>query len=114
MKLNTYGIGELNMKCKINRNAAKELKKMLENEEEQGKMFRVYVTHMHGDHAHYDLKLDTPTDHDEVVKTDKDVDIILDTREEYLDGVWIQFFYFPKEEWVITNPSKEVHAHHHH
>jgi iron-sulfur cluster insertion protein len=102
------------MKCKINRNAAKELKKMLEKEETQGKSFRVYVTHMHGDHAHYDLMLDTPTEHDEVVQTDKDIDIILDTRDEFLDGVWIQFFYVPKEEWVITNPSKENHEHHHH
>lgn len=102
------------MKCKINRNAAKELKKMLEKEEAQGKVFRVYVSHMHGDHAHYELMLDTPTEYDEVVKTDKDIDIILDTREEFLDGVWVQFFYVPKEEWVITNPSKESHGHHHH
>ena len=102
------------MKCKINRNAAKELKKMLEQEEAEGKMFRVYVSHMHGDHAHYELMLDTPTEHDEVVKTDKDIDIILDTREEFLDGVWVQFFYVPQEEWVITNPSKDSHGHHHH
>jgi Fe-S cluster assembly iron-binding protein IscA len=102
------------MKCKINRNAAKELKKMLEGEEAQGKMFRVIITHMHGDHAHYDLVLDTPTDNDEVVKTDKDIDIILDKREEYLDGVWIQYFHVPQPEWVITNPSKDAHGHHHH
>lgn len=101
------------MKCKINRNAAKELKKMLEGEEAQGKLFRVYVTQMHGDHAHYELMLDTPTEHDEVVKTDKDIDIVLDTREEMLDGVWIQFFYVPKEEWIISNPAKESHDHHH-
>lgn len=102
------------MKCKINRNAAKELKKMLASEEDQGKMFRVIISHMHGDHAHYDLMLDTPTEHDEVVKTDKDIDIILDKREEFLDGVWIQFFYVPQEEWVITNPSKGGNEHHHH
>jgi Fe-S cluster assembly iron-binding protein IscA len=101
------------MKCKINRNAAKELKKMLENEEAQGKMFRVVITNMHGDHAHYDLVLDTPTENDEVVKTDKDIDIILDKSEEYLDGVWIQYFHVPKPEWVITNPSKDDHGHHH-
>jgi iron-sulfur cluster insertion protein len=99
---------------KINRNAAKVLKKELERDVAKGKMFRVIITHMHGDHAHYDLQLDTPTEHDEVVHTDKDIDIILDTREEFLDGVWIQYFYVPKEEFVITNPSKEGHAHHHH
>jgi len=94
------------MKCKINRNAAKALKKMLSSTEAEGKMIRVVISHMHGDHAHYDLQLDTPTEHDEIVKTDKDIDILLDSREEFLDGVWIQYFYVPKEEFVITNPSK--------
>ncbi|MDF2791918.1 MAG: hypothetical protein K0S80_5020, partial [Neobacillus sp.] len=61
------------MKVKINRHAAKALKKMLEGPEAEVKLFRVYVTNMHGDHAHYDLLLDTPTEHDEVVKTDKDL-----------------------------------------
>ncbi|WP_409274036.1 iron-sulfur cluster assembly accessory protein [Neobacillus sp. SCS-31] len=99
------------MKVKINRNAAKVLKEMLKTAEE-GQMFRVIITHMHGDHAHYDLVLDTPKEHDEVVKTDKDIDIILDSREEYLNGVWIQYFYVPREEFVITNPSKGGHHHH--
>jgi Fe-S cluster assembly iron-binding protein IscA len=102
------------MKVKINRNAAKVLKQMLKDQAEEGKMFRVIITHMHGDHAHYDLVIDTPTEHDEVVKTDKDIDIIVDKREDFLDGVWIQYFYVPKEEFVITNPSKEGHGHHHH
>lgn len=102
------------MKVKINRNAAKALKEMLEQEEAQGKMVRVYVSHMHGDHAHYDLMLDTPTEKDEVVKSDKEIDFILEKGNEYLDGVWIQFFHVPKEEWLITNPSKGSHDHHHH
>jgi Fe-S cluster assembly iron-binding protein IscA len=94
------------MKCKINRNAAKVLKNMLSSEEAEGKMLRVYVTENHGNHAHYDLKLDTPTEHDEVVLTDKDIDILLDKREDFLDGVWIQYFYVPQEELIISNPSK--------
>src|SRR5690606_5505675 len=101
------------MKVKINRNAAKQLKNMLETEEAQGKMIRVFVEHVHGDHAHYGISYDNPTEHDEVVKTDKDVDIILDTRDrEWLDGIWIQFFYVPEEEFVVTNPSKGHHHHH--
>ncbi|MBM7652967.1 iron-sulfur cluster assembly accessory protein [Neobacillus cucumis] len=100
------------MKVKINRNAAKALKKILD-EQEEDKLFRVYVTNVHGDHAHYDLKLDTPTENDEVVQTDKDIDFILDKNDDYLDGVWIQFFHVPKEEWLITNPSKGGHHHHH-
>jgi Fe-S cluster assembly iron-binding protein IscA len=107
-------IGAIPMKCKINRNAAKELKKMLAKEEAEGKIIRVYVTHMHGDHAHYDLMLDNPTENDEVVKTDKDIDIILEKGHEYLDGVWIQYFYVPQEEWVITNPTKDADGHGHH
>jgi len=99
------------MKCKINRNAAKVLKKMLASEESEGKMLRVYVTHMHGDHAHYDFKFDLPTEHDEIVKTDKEIDVLLDTREDFLDGVWIQYYYVPQEEFVITNPTKGSHRH---
>jgi iron-sulfur cluster insertion protein len=99
------------MKCKINRNAAKVLKNMLNSEEAIGKRIRVFVTQQHGDHAHYDLKLDTPTENDEIVKTDKDIDILLDKRDGFLDGVWIQYFYVPREEFVITNPSKGSHTH---
>ncbi|RDU35261.1 iron-sulfur cluster assembly accessory protein [Neobacillus piezotolerans] len=99
------------MKVKINRNAAKVMKEMLKTAGD-GQLFRVIITHMHGDHAHYDLVLDTPKEHDEVVKTDKDIDIILDSREEYLDGVWIQYFYVPREEFLITNPTKGGHHHH--
>ncbi|EIJ81365.1 hypothetical protein PB1_00430 [Bacillus methanolicus PB1] len=86
---------------------------MLSSEEAEGKMIRVYVTVNHGDHAHYDIKLDTPTEHDEIVKTDKDIDILLDKREDFLDGVWIQYFYVPEEGFVIINPSKESHVHSH-
>ncbi len=101
------------MKCKINRNAATILKRILEKEENAGKMIRVFVTEKHGDHAHYELTLDTPTENDEIVKTDKGIDILLNRNDEFLDGVWIQYFYVPQEEFVITNPSKGFHGHHH-
>ena len=100
------------MNVKINRNAAKVLQKMLSSEEAEGKYLRVFVTHMHGDHAHYDFELDTPTEHDEIVKTDKGIDVLLDKREEFLDGVWIKYFYVPEEGFVITNPSKGNHGDH--
>ncbi|MFD2616049.1 iron-sulfur cluster assembly accessory protein [Terrilactibacillus laevilacticus] len=99
------------MKCKINRNAAKIMKKMLENEEAQGQMLRVIVTENHGDHAHYALTYGTPTEHDEIVHTDKGIDVLLDTREDLLDGVWIQFFYVPEEGFEIVNPSKGLPNH---
>jgi len=100
------------MKVKINRNAAKVLKRMLLEEGSEEKKVRVYVSHMHGDHAHYGLSLDTPTEHDVVVQTDKDIEIILDAREEFLDGIWIQYFFVGDEGFVITNPTKG-HQHHH-
>jgi Fe-S cluster assembly iron-binding protein IscA len=109
----SYSKGDFLMKCKINRNAAKVLNKLLTSEEAEGKMIRVFVSEKHGDHAHYDLTLDTPTEHDEIVKTDKEIDVLLDSREELLDGVWIQYFFVPREEFVITNPSKGSHGHHH-
>ncbi|KQL52226.1 heme biosynthesis protein HemY [Heyndrickxia shackletonii] len=103
------------MQVKINRNAAKIMNKMLNDEESEGKMLRVIITEVHGDHAHYALQFDHPTEHDEIVKTDKGIDILLDKRdEEYLDGVWIQFFFVPQEEFVITNPKKGHAGHHHH
>lgn len=99
------------MKCKINRNAAKVMKTMLENEDAKGQMLRVIVTEHHGDHAHYALTYGTPTEHDEVVHTDKGIDVLLDKREELLDGVWIQFFYVPEPGFEIINLAK---GHHHH
>jgi Fe-S cluster assembly iron-binding protein IscA len=103
----------IRMKCKINRNAAKVIKEMLNTEEAEGKMIRVVIDYMHGDHAHYKIVFDTPTEHDEIVKTDKGIDILLDKREEFLDGVWLQYFYVPQEDFVITNPSKSAHVHNH-
>lgn len=67
---------------------------------------------MHGDHAHYDYKLDKPKEHDVIVKTDKEIDVLLDSREKFLDGVWIKYFYVPEAGFEITNPSKEHHHHH--
>ncbi|OMP68447.1 heme biosynthesis protein HemY [Domibacillus epiphyticus] len=100
------------MKCKVNQKAANALKKMLESEGAEGKMIRVEVTELHGNHAHYGIKLDTQKEHDVVVKTDKGVDILLDSREEFLDGIFVQYFFVPKEEFVITNSSKGNHHHH--
>lgn len=100
------------MNCKITRNAAKVIKRELEKEENQGKKLRVIITHAHGDHAHYGLDLDTPKENDEVVSTDKEIDVILESGQELLDGVKIDYLYLPKEGFVITNPSKGNHGDH--
>ncbi|MEQ6378264.1 iron-sulfur cluster assembly accessory protein [Bacillaceae bacterium S4-13-56] len=99
------------MNCKINRNAAKVLKKILEQDEAKGMMIRVFVSELHGGHAHYSLTLDTPNEYDEIVKTDRDIDILMDSRDEWLDGVWIQYYYVPEEGFTITNSSKGLPNH---
>ncbi|USB32268.1 iron-sulfur cluster assembly accessory protein [Paenibacillus sp. YPG26] len=102
------------MSVKITRNAAKIIKKELEKEENQGKglALKVFVTHSHGDHAHYGLDLAKPTDKDTVVTTDKEIDVILDPSDPFLEGVKIDYLYFPEEGFVITNPSKGNHGDH--
>lgn len=100
------------MKCKITRNAAKVIQRELDKEENQGKKLRVVITHAHGDHAHYGLDLDMPGENDTVVSTDKEIDVILESGQDLLDGVKIDYLYLPKEGFVITNPSKGNHGDH--
>ncbi len=94
------------MNCKITRNAAKVLKLELDKPEHEGKKLRVYITHSHGDHAHYGLGIDDPTEKDELVSTDKEIDVLLEKGVELLDGVKIDYLYTPEEGFVITNPAK--------
>ncbi|CAJ1002556.1 MULTISPECIES: iron-sulfur cluster assembly accessory protein [Bacillales] len=100
------------MKVKITRNAAKQLKAVLDQEEDKELKLRVYITHKHGDHAHYGLALDKPGADDEVVSTDKEIDVIVNKNEPLLDGVKIDYLYLPEEGYVITNPSKGNHGDH--
>jgi len=100
------------MNVKITRNAAKVIKKQMELEGNSELKLRVMITHSHGDHAHYGLDLDTPKENDVVVSTDKDIDVILAPGDPLLDGVKIDYLYFPEEGFVITNPSKGNHGDH--
>ncbi|SFE97230.1 Fe-S cluster assembly iron-binding protein IscA [Paenibacillus catalpae] len=94
------------MNVKITRNAAKVLKLELDKPENEGKKLRVYVTHAHGDHAHYGMAIDEPNEKDVVVSTDKEIDVILEKDNDFLDGVRIDYFYTPEEGFAVTNPSK--------
>ena len=94
------------MNCKITRNAAKKILAELEQEADKSLKLRVFVTHKHGDHAHYGMDLDTPKENDEIVSTDKGIDVLLDKNEPLLDGVKIDYLYLPQEGFEITNPSK--------
>lgn len=100
------------MKCKISRNAAKVIKLELAKPESEGKLLRVYVTHAHGDHAHYGLGVDEPTDKDVVVSTDSGIDVILEKDNAFLDGVRVDYFYVPEEGFEISNPNFGSHDHH--
>lgn len=100
------------MKCKISRNAAKVIRVELDKPESEGKLLRVFVTHAHGDHAHYGMGVDEPSEKDVVVSTDSGIDVILEKGNEFLDGVRIDYFYVPEEGFVITNPSKGNHGDH--
>jgi Fe-S cluster assembly iron-binding protein IscA len=100
------------MNAKITRNAANVLRRELDKPENADKKLRVVITHHHGDHAHYGLDMDQPSDQDEVVSTDKGIDVILAKGEDMLDGVKVDYLYFPKEGFVITNPAKGNHAEH--
>lgn len=100
------------MNCKISKNAAKVIKAELDKPENEGKMLRVYVTHSHGDHAHYGMAIDVASDKDEIVSTDKEIDVILEKDNEFLDGVRIDYFYVPEEGFAVTNPTKGNHGDH--
>lgn len=94
------------MNVKITRNAAKQLKTIIDQEEDKELKLRIYITHAHGDHAHYGLALDKPTEDDEVIATDKEIDVIVKKDEPLLDGIILDYLYLPEEGFVITNPSK--------
>ncbi|GAA3401328.1 HesB/IscA family protein [Paenibacillus hodogayensis] len=100
------------MKVKITRSAAKVLLKELEQEENSGLKVRVKVDFTHGNHVHYALGLDEPTEDDIVVESDKGIEVILDKNEPVLDGVKIDYLFLPNEGFFITNPSKGNHGDH--
>ena len=100
------------MKCKITRNAAKKIQEELDKEENKELKLRVMVTHSHGDHAHYGMDLDLPKENDEIVMTDKGIEVLLDKNEPFLDGIVIDYFYVPQEGFAVTNPSKGNHGDH--
>ncbi|WP_411349581.1 HesB/IscA family protein [Paenibacillus sp. WLX2291] len=102
------------MKVKITRNAAKVIKQEMDKPENAGLKLRVFVTHSHGDHVHYGMDLAEPQSNEEVVSTDKEIDVAVDPNEAWLDGVKVDYLYTGEEGFVITNPSKGDHGHHHH
>ena len=98
------------MKCTLSENAAVKVKEILDGVDDKELKLRVYVSHAHGDHAHYGLGLDKPSEKDEVVQT-AGIEVILEKGNEFLDGVIID--YNPEQDnWSATNPEKGNHGDH--
>ncbi len=102
------------MKVKITRNAAKEIKKEMDKPENAGLKLRIFVTQSHGNHVHYGMDLAEAQSHEQVVSTDKEIDVAVDPNEPWLDGVKIDYLYVGEAGFEITNPSKGDFGHHHH
>ncbi|GIP43336.1 hypothetical protein J45TS6_17950 [Paenibacillus sp. J45TS6] len=94
------------MKVKITRNAAKVLKRELDLPENEGKLVRVLITLDHGDHVHYGIDFDTQKENDELVSTDKEIDVLLEKGKPMLENIKVDYLYFPREGFVITDPSQ--------
>lgn len=98
------------MKCTLTESAAQKVREILAEVEDKTAKLRVFVSHAHGDHAHYGLGLDQPSEKDEVVQT-AGLEVILEKDNEFLDGVIID--YNPeKDSWSATNPEKGNHGDH--
>ena len=98
------------MDCKITRSAAKVLQKELALDENQGLKVRVKVEFTHNGLVQYALGLDDVDKNDEIVMTDKGIEVLLERTEVDLDGVKIDYLYVPNEGFFITNPSRGNHG----
>lgn len=98
------------MKCTLTESAAAKIKELISSQEDQTVKLRVFVSHSHGDHAHYGLGLDKPSDKDEVVQT-AGLEVILEKGNEFLDGVVIDYNQ-ENDSWSAINPEKGNHGDH--
>ncbi|GAX88807.1 iron-sulfur cluster assembly accessory protein [Effusibacillus lacus] len=96
----------------FNKLAVRKMQEALDGPNGEGKMVRVMVDHVHGDHAHYGLVLSTRTGHDEVVDVGG-LEVLVDKRQmDWLDGVEVKYLLYPQEGWKITNPKRNNHGDH--
>ncbi|MCF8566622.1 iron-sulfur cluster assembly accessory protein [Alicyclobacillus tolerans] len=99
------------MNCKVSASAAKKLSEILDQEDDKNLKFRVFVGHVHGNHAHYGLGLDYQKDTDELITTDTGTDVLLEKGQGFLDGVEVDYA-ASTDEWSIFNPVKGNHGDH--
>jgi Fe-S cluster assembly iron-binding protein IscA len=98
------------MKCTLTESAAAKVKEILKEANDDTLKLRVFVSHSHGDHAHYGLGLDKPSENDEVVPT-AGLEVILEKGNEFLDGMVIDYN-SEQDSWSATNPEKGNHGDH--
>jgi len=98
------------MKCTLSESAAAKIKEILNAQDDKDLKLRVFVSHSHGDHAHYGLGIDKPTEKDEVVET-AGLEVILEKGNEFLDGVVIDYNQ-AEDTWSAINPDKGNHGDH--
>ncbi len=96
------------MNCKITTSAATKMNEILAQEEDKNLKFRVFVAHIHGNHAHYGLGLDYQKDTDEFITTDHGVEVLLEKGQVFLDGIEVNYD-TSNDTWSMTNPSKGNH-----
>lgn len=96
----------------MNSLAAKKIREALENAEEKNLKCRIAVDHVHGDHAHYGLSLDSQKADDEVVTVQGLELLVGPQNKDMIDGLSIKYLLYPQEGFKITNPSKNNHGDH--
>ncbi|WAH38646.1 iron-sulfur cluster assembly accessory protein [Alicyclobacillus dauci] len=97
------------MNFKITQSASDQVKLMLAQETDKSLRLRVFVTHAHGDHAHYGFGFDQPTEGDEVVKTDTGLEVILQKNNDFLNNLELDYD-LQTGDWTV---SQSGHKHHH-
>ncbi|WP_134701798.1 iron-sulfur cluster assembly accessory protein [Ammoniphilus sp. YIM 78166] len=98
------------MKCSLTETAAAKVKEIISGVEDPSLRLRVFVSHAHGDHAHYGLGIDKPSEKDEVVEA-SGIEVLLEKGNDFLDGVVID--YLPDQDaWSVINPAKGNHGDH--
>lgn len=92
------------MNCTISDSADLKMRDILAQEEDKDLVFRVFVAHVHGDHAHYGLGLDYPKDTNERVMTDVGIVVLFERGQSFLDGVTVD--YTPETDtWMLSHPA---------
>jgi len=100
------------IEIEMNSLAAKKIREALDQQNNPALKCRVYVDHVHGDHAHYALTMDEQKADDEIV-TVQGLDLLVGPEnKDMLDGLVIKFLLYPREGFKITNPSKNNHGDH--